>query len=121
MWNYTGMDSVRLNDELAAAVACVTPRRVELLLAALAQPGSFTVSDLREVTPTDGGSLPRDVRALEHGGWLRGDPPESSGRQGRTVAYTVTPLAIDLFPELARLVETAISSRPPARDDAPDA
>lgn len=55
------------------------------------------------------------------GGWLRGDPPESSGRQGRTVVYTVTPLAIDLFPELARLVETAISSRPPAQDDAPDA
>ena len=54
-------------------------------------------------------------------GVLRGDPPGCSGRQGRTVAYTVTPLAIDLFPELARLVETAISSRPPARDDAPDA
>lgn len=121
MWKYTGMDPVRLNAELAAAVAWVTPRRVELLLAALAYPGSFTISDLREDVADEGGSLPRDLRALERGGWLLGDPPEDSGRQGRTVAYTVTPLAMRMFPELARLVEAAISSRPPVRDDASDA
>lgn len=109
------MDPV-LSDELATAVAAVTPRRVELLLAALRHGDPFTVGELRESVGDEGGSLPRDVRALELGGWFIGDPPLPAGRQGRTVSYTVSPLAIGLFPELARLVETAVTSRSPSRD-----
>lgn len=113
MWNDVWMQS-QLGDELAAAVAVVTPRRVELLLAALRHGGSFTATELRDALGEDGGSLPRDLRALELGGWLLADPPATSGRQGRLVTYTVTPLAVDLFPRLADLVSDALTARPPA-------
>lgn len=115
MWNDVFMNPA-LSDDLAAAVAAVTPRRFELLLTALAHGDPFTVGDLRERSGDEGGSLPRDVRALELGGWFIGDPPAAAGRQGRTVSYTVSPLAIGMFPELARLVEAAITSRSPSRD-----
>lgn len=115
MWNDVVMIPA-LSDDLAAAVAAVTPRRFELLLAALDHGDPFTVRELRESVGDDGGSLPRDVRALELGGWFIGDPPATAGRQGRTVSYSVSPLAIGMFPELARLVEAAVTSRSPSHD-----
>lgn len=103
---------MELNDQVAAAVAAVTPRRVVLLLAALRQGGTFTAGELRNQVEDDGGSLPRDLRALELAGWLAADPPATADRQGRRVTYTVTPLAIDLFPTLARLVADAAGEQP---------
>lgn len=111
MWNDAGMNS-ELGDDLAAAVAVITPRRVELVLAALRHGGSFTAGELRAAVGDGGGSLPRDLRALEVGGWVSADPPATSSRQGRTVAYMVTPLAVEVFPRLARMVSEAIKRTP---------
>lgn len=95
------------------ALGQITPRRFELLLACLELAEPFTSTELRALIGDDSpsaGSLLRDLRALELGGWLLGDPPHTASRQGRAVHYRVNrDLAGTVFHRLAARVDAALT------------
>lgn len=106
---------LRLNADQSAALSQLSPRRIELLFRCLSFPGPFTVADVRHSYPPGDDAvqyLSRDVGALETGRLLMADPPRSSSRQGRTVHFSVTDVAVSLFRELEALTVQALNDRP---------
>lgn len=98
------------------ALAQITPRRLELLLACGDLPAEFTASELRAhlKTPASGvAAVTRDLRGLEAGGWLLAHPPRTQKRQGQTVVYKVNrKLAGRAFHDWGRLMDDALTSTP---------
>ena len=99
-----------------AALAQITPRRFELLLACVDLPVEFTASELRAHMQTPASSVAavtRDLRGLEAGGWLLARPPRTQKRQGQTVVYSLNrALAGRAFHDWGRLMDDALTSTP---------
>lgn len=111
------MDVMKMTPDEAAALGNLNPRRYDLLLQCLTLEEPFTAADVSEalrcagtetVTPS---SLSRDLRGLEAGGLLCGEPGMKEARRGRTVHFRTTALAEKLFAQLDEHVRSALERR----------
>lgn len=106
MWEGVRMDD-ELIDSAMTALSQLNPRRFGILVEAVRIGRPFVTRDLREAAPAASLSLARDLNALESGGLLRADPPRGASRQGRPVTYSVAPVALTVFRDLAAVIESA--------------
>ena len=108
---------MKLTDNEATALGHLNPRRFEILLRCLTLDEPFTAGDvllgLREDSDEQlsSSALSRDLRGLEAGGLLVGDPPLLEARKGRTVHFHTTELAERLFAQLNGYVVSVLESR----------
>ncbi|WP_423059436.1 hypothetical protein [Brevibacterium linens] len=108
---------MKLTDNEATALGHLNPRRFEILLRCLTLDEPFTAGDvltgLREDSDEQlsSSALSRDLRGLEAGGLLVGDPPLLEARKGRTVHFHTTDLAERLFAQLNGYVVSVLESR----------
>ena len=106
MWEGVRMDDERIGPAMTA-LSQINPRRFGILVEAVRLGRPFMTADLREAAPASSLSLARDLNALEVGGLLRADPPREASRQGRPVTYSVAPLTLTVFRDLAAVIEAA--------------
>lgn len=108
---------MKLTDNEATALGHLNPRRFEILLRCLTLDEPFTAGDvltgLREDSDEQlsSSALSRDLRGLEAGGLLVGDPPLLEARKGRTVHFHTTDLAERLFAQLNGYVVSVLEGR----------
>lgn len=108
---------MKLTDNEATALGHLNPRRFEILLRCLTLDEPFTAGDvltgLREDSDEQlsSSALSRDLRGLEAGGLLVGDPPLLEARKGRTVLFHTTDLAERLFAQLNGYVVSVLEGR----------
>lgn len=97
---------MKLTANEATALGHLNPRRVEILLRCLTLDEPFTAGDVLAGLQEEGdeqlspSALSRDLRGLESGGLIVGDPPVLEARKGRTVSFHPTDLAENLFSQL---------------------
>lgn len=108
---------MKLTDDEAQALGHINPRRFEILLRCLTLDEPFTAGDVLTGLREDGdeqlsqSALSRDLRGLEAGGLLVGDPPVLEARKGRTVYFHTTELAEKLFGQLNSHVVSVLEHR----------
>lgn len=108
---------MKLTDDEAKALGHLNPRRFEILLRCLTLDDPFTAGDvlceLRENgdEQLSSSALSRDLRGLESGGLLVGDPSLLEARKGRTVHFHTTELAEQLFAQLSGHVASVLEGR----------
>lgn len=108
---------MKLTDNEATALGHINPRRFEILLRCLTLDEPFTAGDVLTGLREDGdeqlsqSALSRDLRGLEAGGLLVGDPPVLEARKGRTVHFHTTDMAEKLFAQLNSHVVSVLEGR----------
>lgn len=108
---------MKLTDNEATALGHINPRRFEILLRCLTLDEPFTAGDVLAVLTEEAGeqlsssALSRDLRGLEAGGLLVGDPSFLEARKGRTVHFHTTELAEKLFFQLSNHVVSVLEHR----------